>query len=354
MRQTKIVLSQFCGLFLLFGSIGAGAETAEIDCSVEPYSGTIFSPLYQSTQETALSFCRSLMQTRIKKNAIDTRDINVRARSLLTDFAAVSKKALDDKSLFESASYQDQFSQLDKTFQKFDFNDPRLPELNVAKVLGVSRVEGYFMPLLESENRFDINEVDQCGVVSSGVSCRGLFEDFASAFNPYRSAYNNVYDNSKALDKLGNEWDRFLEISKSQTALEVFLTTRVQRSHFKKNHLVGPPSYQVIALHPHLIYSHMDDAPDGIDQEMGLALEWIGVNFWDWKVPFGLSFATTHVDRAGFNDTGKGVMLHIDNHYAIGWADHGDEDTVYVTLDLLKLFEEKQQQYQAYLDQYFD
>ena len=46
-------------------------------------------------------------------------------------------------------------------------------------------------------------------------------------------------------------------------------------------------------------------------------------------------------------------MLHFDNHYAIGWADHGDEDSVYVTLDLLKLFEEKKQQYQAYLDQYF-
>ena len=293
------------------------------------------------------------MQTRIKNSAIDTQDINIQARQLLTGFAAESKKALDDKSLFESASYQNQFGQLDKTFLQFDFNDPKFPELNVKKALVGNKVEGYFMPLLESESRFSINEVERCSSVSSGISCRDLFEDFASAFNPYRSAYNNVYDNSMALDKLGNEWDRFLEISKSQTALEVFLTTRVQRDHFKKNHLVGPPGFQVIALHPHLIYSHMDNAPDGTEQEIGLALEWIGINFWDWKVPFGFSFATTHVDRAGFADTGKGVMLHIDNHYAIGWANHGDEDSVYVTLDLLKLFEEKKQQYQAYLDQYF-
>ena len=210
------------------------------------------------------------------------------------------------------------------------------------------------MPLSGSVNRFAINEVASCASVSAAASCRDVFEDFANAFNPYRSAYNNVYDNTEALDKLGSEWDRFLELSKSQTALEVLLTTQFQRGHFKQNYLVGPPSFQIIALHPHLVYSYMDDAPDGNNQELGLALEWFGINFWDWKVPLGISFTTTYLDRADFDDTGKGVMVHIDNHYAIGWSEHGDEDAVYVTIDLLKMFQQKKQQYQAYMNQYFD
>ena len=96
-----------------------------------------------------------------------------------------------------------------------------------------------------------------------------------------------------------------------------------------------------------------DPALDRAGASAGLAVEWLGINFWDWKVPFGISYTTTYVDRAGFDDKGKGIMIHINNHYAIGWAEHGDEDTVYVTIDLLKLFERKQQQYQSYLKKYY-
>ena len=55
--------------------------------------------------------------------------------------------------------------------------------------------------------------------------------------------------------------------SRHQTFIEVALTSLVHRNHFKKNHLVGPPSYQVIALHPRLIYSHLSEAAraDGVD-----------------------------------------------------------------------------------------
>lgn len=329
------------------------ADTPSINCSVEAYKGTAFKDLYLSTKSTASQFCQSLIATRINQSSLDLAAINASTRQVLSAFADTAKRALDDKNLSTAADYDAQFKAVKTTFTGFDFTDPRLPEFKVKKKLTGNKTEGYFVPLKDSPDRFVINEVDQCPSVTSGMSCKAVFRDFADAFNPYRSAYNTVYDNAKHLDTLGRDWDRFLDISKSQTALEVWLTTLFHRKHFQKNHLVGPPSSQIIALHPHLIYSDMNDAPDGSKQELGLAVEWIGINFWDWKIPFGFSYTTTYVDRAGFDNKGKGIMLHINNHYSIGWSEHGDEDTVYVTIDLLKLFEEKKQQYQSYLSKYY-
>jgi len=82
-------------------------------------------------------------------------------------------------------------------------------------------------------------------------------------------------------------------------------------------------------------------------------VEWLGVNFWDLKVPLGISLASTYVDRPEVEDLGHGLMLHINNHYALGWARYDDVNSFYVTIDLLKMFEDKKKQYDKYLD-YFD
>jgi len=314
-----------------------------IDCTVDAYNGELFVGLYNKTKVTAKALCNEFLLFRGANNVAN----NVTLRLAFIEFAQEAKDSLDSKGMNESADYKKQFDNLKATFSDFTFDDIKLPEFKTQNPFGDADFKGYFEP--GGGDRFVINQVQHCDSVSAGMSCVDIFKDFKNAFNPYRSVYNNIYDNRQLLSELGSRWDKFLDVSKSQTFLEVYLTTAINASHFKKDHLVGPPDYQIIALHPQLIYDSMDKAPDGSKQELGLAVEWLGINFWDWKIPLGLSAASVYVDRAGVDDVGHGVMLHVYNHYAIGWADHGGDDSVYITIDLLKLFEEKKDKYDTYL-----
>jgi hypothetical protein len=321
-------------------------DEKSIDCTVAPYEGKLFNDLYESSAKTAKTFCNELIRSRIERNTVD----NAYVGSILKSFATEAEELLDKKGLNTAANYKDQFNALKKTLNNFDFNGMKMPELRIQPAIGGTST-GLFTQLDDDQEktaRFTISEVEHCAAVADGYTCRKIFQDFSYAFNPYRSAYNNIYNNTGLLEAMGKRWDEFLEVSKSQTALEVWLTTAAQSKHFKKNYLVGPPDYQVIALHPQVIYDSMDKAPDGNNQEFGLAIEWLGVNFWDLKVPLGISIASTYVDRPDTNDTGLGVMLHIFNRYAIGWSKHDGDDSVYVTIDLLKLFEDKKSQYDKY------
>ncbi|NTV48093.1 MAG: hypothetical protein HGB32_15070 [Geobacteraceae bacterium] len=325
-------------------------EEATINCTIErPYTGEQFVGLYKNTEWVSKIFCEELIRSRIGKGVFD----NARIASVLSDFSVQSKKVLDDLKLDKSADYKVQFDALRRTFEQFDSMKVVLPEFKSQSSISDGGGIGFFEPLEEVTNRFVIKEVEHCATVAQGSTCKAIFEDFEKAFNPYRSVYDNVYGkNSELLAKMGKEWDTFLEVSKSQTALEVWLTTLINSNHFKKDYLVGPPSYQVIALHPQLVYDRLENAPDGSKQEMGLAVEWAGVNFWDLRIPLGISIASVYVDRANIKDVGLGAMLHINNHYAIGWANYGNANSVYVTIDLLKMFEDKKSKYDEYVEKY--
>jgi hypothetical protein len=333
------------------------ADEESVPCIKEPYTGKLFAALYQTTEETARTLCRELerfARSETDRSRIDQSFI----ASVLKDFAKKSEQALDDLKLNDSAEYKNQFEAVKETFDRFDFKNVRMPELKIKRSVA-GGYEGYFEPVEEEAGRFAIRETAHCAAVSPGASCKEIFDDFASAFNPYRSGYDEAFDtNVKLLEALGKRWDAFLDASKSQTFLEVWFTTLVNNEHFKKNHLVGPPDYQIIALHPQLVYDSMDKAPDGSNQELGLGVEWAGINFWDltlWdrKLPLGVSLASIYVDRANVKDAGHGFMLHINNHYAVGWAKHSDASSIYVTIDLLKMFEEKKSQYDKYVHSYF-
>lgn len=316
-----------------------------VKCTVEPYVGKLFPGLYKTTEQTAKKLCAELVKSKINSS-------NKNTGSILMEFADQSKKALDDLKLDKSGDYINQFLALRTTFKHFGSTNTLLPEFRVMPSIEDGPT-GSFETLEETTARFAINEVEYCATVSAGSSCTAIFEEFTLAFNPYRSAYNKAYNNTKQLSELGKQWDQFLEVSKSQTALEVLLTTMVNNKHFKTDHLVGPPSLQVIALHPQLIYDSMEKTPDGSNQELGLAVEWAGVNFWNLKVPLGISLASVYVDRANSRDVGHGVMVHINNHYAIGWANYGhDMNSGYVTIDLLKMFEDKKAKYDEYVKSY--
>ncbi len=78
-----------------------------------------------------------------------------------------------------------------------------------------------------------------------------------------------------------------------------------------------------------------------------LSLEWIGVNWWKnsaIRIPFGISLASVYSDRPGVDDIGHGIVLQIDNKYAIGYSYRDGDSGFYISMDLLKLFENPQEQ----------
>lgn len=342
--KIKLVL-HLCIISLLTLWQPAVARCGDIDCTLkQPYKGELFASLYKSTEKTAKLLCSALIASRIDPNA----EFNF----TLANFGKESEQALDNLNLSGRAAYKEQFSALIKTFSSFDVKTPLLPEFKYQRSVETGKPEGFFDPLAVRVDRFLINDDERCKTVSGGKSCSEIYKDFGDAFNPYRSGYNNSYDNTKQLVDLASSWDKFLETSKSQTFLEVLMTTWAHNDHFKKDFLVGPPSYQVIGLHPQLIYDTMSKATSGEQTEIGLAVEWLGVNFWDWKLPLGASFASAYVSRAGVNDVGHGIMLHIMNSYAVGWANRGGENSFYVTIDLLKMLQDKKKQYNKYVESY--
>jgi hypothetical protein len=307
--------------------------------------------LFNKSKEVSSVFCKQYIQYLSDRRNFNNSKIQL----TLVEYSAKANQALNARVDDKSEAYKSQFRELTNTFSVFDYDDVRLPELVVEPSLqrGGSN-KAYFTSLINDDvPRIDIDLADSCTSSVAGRGCTDIYKDFKNAFNLYRSTYNNIYDNTLLLNHLTLRWDEFLDVSKSQTALEVALTTWWHRDHFKADHIVGPPDSQVIALHPRLIFAYIDKAADGSNADIGLAVEWLGLNYWDWKVPFGFSVTSVYMDRADLDDVGHGVMLHFYNHYSIGWSDHGDKNAVYLSLDLLKLFEGKKQQYESYLSKYY-
>ena len=340
------ILAVFC----ISPSIADNAQS--LDCTfTAKYEGEEFIELFNKSKQVSSVFCKQYIQY-----LSDRRNFNgSKIQLTLVEYSAQAKQALNAKVKDESEAYAAQFMALSNTFSVFDYGDARLPEIVVERSIrrGES-AKAYFTSLTDKDvQRINIDQAESCTSSIAGRACAEIYEDFKGAFNPYRTTYNNVYDNTLLLSHLASRWDEFLELSKSQTALEVVLTTWWHRNHFKEDHIVGPPDSQVIALHPRLIFAYIDKAADGSNADIGLAVEWLGLNYWDWKVPFGFSVTSTYMDRADLDDVGHGVMLHFYNHYSIGWSDHGDKNAVYFSLDLLKLFQGKKQQYASYINNYF-
>lgn len=185
-------------------------------------------------------------------------------------------------------------------------------------------------------------------------NCSKTFKNIATAFNKYNLGYNRlvVDDVSRQLDALSLSWDRFIDEARQQTIFDVWATTVLQGDHFKKDHLVGPPPVQYFLLHPGVVYEHLGDAPDGEQDQAALAMEWVGVNFWNWKVPVGFSITSVYSDRSTDSDTDLGGMIYLYNAYSIGWVNRDSGTSYYVSMDLLKAVTDKKQQLEAYKNRF--
>jgi hypothetical protein len=187
------------------------------------------------------------------------------------------------------------------------------------------------------------------------ADCDAVLDDFANAINYYKYSYTSLTaaESVAKLDRMSEQWDAFLDSGRSQTLLDLSLTTALERRQFRQGFLVGPPKRQWTLLHPDLAYEHIRQAPAGQRDELTLVIEWFGVNWWSSdsplaEIPFGISLVSAYADRPDMSSAGHGVVFHFDNKYSVGWTRRRGSDGFFVSIDLLRLIDNKRERLNRY------
>lgn len=198
---------------------------------------------------------------------------------------------------------------------------------------------------------FEPADENKCTQVSGADLCVEVFEEFIQLYTDIQNlqAEPERLETLKKLKRLRADWDPFLEQMKGQTGLELLINRHAYRNDTDK--FSGPPSSQWIVLHPTVLIENVSAAADGENTQEALGLEIIGVNWWKqdkWYVPSGASVLAVYSDRSEVNDVGYGVALHFLSNYTIGYTNHGGEDGVFVSVDIIKLFQNKKNVFESY------
>lgn len=211
---------------------------------------------------------------------------------------------------------------------------------------------------IDKKNIANIKDDEKCKDKDLGFdkTCYEVLKDFEDAINTVNADSNRI-DLAKVAEKIGlysKQWDKYFYEGRSQTPLELSINTMMYKDELSSNRFVLPPSYQFIVLHPSVIFEYIHNAADGDQEKEALAVEWIGVNWWekapwwDVKVPLGVSLVTTHSDRASVDDSGLGLMFHVFNKYSLGFTKRDDDTSFFVTIDLWGFFQGKKERLEYY------
>lgn len=349
-------------IIVLFLAIPSYAETEKSSSEVSTESISCkdpdsipsehFKKLQDRSSAVSLALCRTLLLPESRKTS-DIQD------ELLFQYS------IEVKTTAENGFRKYGFKNLNRPFDSFSsivvegsFESKKLPDFNVEAISQTSLLNDtviFYFHEKRKRGSFPLAKDDDCKPDYDGDTCFAALADFALAVNPYKYLYKSMTasETQGKLKTLSKRWDNYLDSARSQTALDILLTTMIEHRHFKKGYLVGPPSRQWTLLHPSLVYEHINSAPDGENNQISIAIEWLGVNWWDKKrslLPFavGASIATTYSDRLEVKDVGHGIMLHFDNQYSIGWANHDGEDGFYIALDMFKLIKNKKERFDYY------
>lgn len=237
---------------------------------------------------------------------------------------------------------------IDSLFQSVKINN----KPDTFQLIKVSRA--YYLSADDSING-KINDDaanDKCKdkALAFNKTCYEVLEDFRVAINA-ANADDNRIALARVSERVGlysKQWNKYFMDARSQTPWELGFNTWLYKDELTQDKFVLPPSHQLALLHPSIVYEYISDAVDGEQGKEALAIEWIGMNWWNLKVPLGISLVTTYSDRALVNDVGNGVMIHINNEYSIGVTDHDGDTSVFVTIDLLKLIQGKEKRVNEY------
>lgn len=338
---------------VLLGAVAPAfaADISSIDCGPGREHAITADNAYHDVYSQAVNICLGMAEMLSLDPPIASLTFDANLRLRLADFGDFAARALErDFGSSTAIKVNPRVNEMRDQLAKTDVATGHLPKFETTVTISANL--GYFSTAaMAAKFEFPDDHPDCRKVKSVENSCKAVFDDFKAAFNAYRKAYDQVVTgtNRKLLETLNRDWDRFLNVSKSQTALEVWLTTLWHSKQFRRNYIVGPPSSQIIALHPQLVYEYVSKADNGDNAAFGLAVEWLGINYWNWTVPVGLSVTSVYTDRVSVPDVRTGLMLHIDNKYSLGWGRRDGKDGFYVTTDLLQLLDSKKQKYERYI-----
>lgn len=206
------------------------------------------------------------------------------------------------------------------------------------------------------EYKLTLDHESSCqSALKGSLGCNVLFEKVSVAVNPFTALVKDklLTDNGNKLAGLQKDWQDFIDNARYQTPLDVWATTLAYSDHYSGKGLSGPPPTQYFLLRPTLVYERIGDLPDGDQDEVSIAIEWFGMNF--WKEGIGGSFISTYRDSRHTSDVGTGLMLHIDNTYSFGFTHRGkNENSVFLNIDILEWVGDKMDTYEKYKAKMFN
>ncbi|MGR5320891.1 hypothetical protein [Vibrio sp. DNB22_19_1] len=322
-------------------STGDDNDEIEFDCMPKGSATSKFKDLEILALEMNTVLCKSLLTVggKAEDNAYLLSQFSVEAEAILVD--RFNAAGLEPAINSQFNAFRAHIDTMTSTIADNDY-----PSLDAT----FKPAEVYFTDFTRSPIPNDSDPA--CKTISGPdgtmtfPSCSGALKDASNAFNNYKQAVTNVHvvNNQPKLDYLKSQWKRYLEKGRSQTLLDVWATSAAFDRYLSQDRLVGPPPAQLFLLRPQAVYEYNGDTQKGDRNQLGLAMEWAGFNFWDARIPWGVSAITVYADYEEEDSVGHGVQFTINNSFSIGWVDRGDTDGVFVTLDFLKVFEDKSSQ----------
>jgi hypothetical protein len=232
-------------------------------------------------------------------------------------------------------------------------------------IAGTDADKGTFPAIAVARPGVDALTVDGTPISPDAETCRRAAEAIKpdatcrEALQEFEAIYTYAHDMvekrgaiafSKNAAALSKEWDEFMTHAHAQTALELAVNSYLYRKH-ERPVFTSPPDSQLILLHPNFVLENVSAATEGDQTKEAMMVEVIGKNWWRqkaWYVPSGGSLVVLYSDRAQADDVGYGLALHFKGVYTLGYAFHGSDSGVFLSGDLLKLFEDKKKIVNAY------
>lgn len=212
---------------------------------------------------------------------------------------------------------------------------------------------------LKYDNSYQVHvDIEKCTTVTS-VDCSTYFGDFEIAYNHAQRTYSKpladeVYKVYKSAER---DWSDYFDNARSQMPWEYFVNYKAWVNSKKAGRVGHPLDYQIILLHPGIVIENVSDAVDGENTKEALMIEVAGINYWrdkSWYEPSGISLVSLYADRAQTKDWGWGAAVHFGNDLTIGWSRHDEDDGIFISVDLWKLFTDKKAKFDGFRKDYLN
>jgi hypothetical protein len=314
------------------------------------------------TQHKSLQNLAKALGPTLCKNVLQITDEEISSfENALTDYAVFANADIKNtfpEEIFTGVSNIAQLweEQLRNYKATFDYLNPILFGMNdLGPGVGKDRFNFRVNLTPHSQNylemKIDREQKKSCKTSNKDIDCQNAIDSLNNAIKPAFSLLNSelLENNGKLLGQLQSDWKSFIKEARYQTPLDVWFTTVIQSDKFNGADLTGPPTTQWFLLRPSLVYEHVKELEKGNRDQVSVALEWVGMNW--WKEGIGFSFTSIYNDRAETSAVGHGFTLHIKNKYSIGYVHRKDKNGgVFLNLDLLEVFGEKKKVYKKYKD----